>query len=73
MGPRWLFENINIIYVYMVNRYMKSVGVYLRVSKELLEKFSKIAEMLGMSRSEAIRKVMKMFITINEKKLMVQK
>ncbi len=41
---------------------MGSTGVYFRVNKELLEKFTKLAESLGMSRSEAIRKAMEMFI-----------
>ncbi|OYT48346.1 MAG: hypothetical protein B6U85_02795 [Desulfurococcales archaeon ex4484_42] len=50
-----------MIYVYMVP-YMGSRDIYLRIDEELLKKFTKIAEMLGMSRSEAIRKAMEMFI-----------
>ncbi len=41
---------------------MGSVGIYVRVDKELLDKFTKVARSLGMSRSEAIRKAMEMFI-----------
>ena len=47
---------------------MGSTGVYFRVNKELLEKFTKLAESLGMSRSEAIRKAMEMFIERYERK-----
>jgi len=42
--------------------YMGSRDIYLRIDEELLKKFTKIAKMLGMSRSEAIRKAMEMFI-----------
>jgi len=41
---------------------MGSTGVYFRVNRELLERFTRLAESLGMSRSEAIRKAMEMFI-----------
>jgi len=41
---------------------MKSSGVYLRVSKDLLEEFTRVARSLGLSRSEAMRKAMEMFI-----------
>jgi len=41
---------------------MGSVGVYIRVDRRLLEEFTKVAEMLGMSRSEAIRRAMEEFI-----------
>jgi len=57
----------------MVNVYMGSVGIYLRVDKRLLERFSKVAEILGMSRSEAIRRAMEMFITVNEKESMTSR
>jgi len=43
--------------------YMKSSsGVYFRVSKELLEEFTRVARSLGLSRSEAIRRAMELFI-----------
>jgi len=44
--------------------YMKSpsLGVYFRVSKELLEEFTRVARSLGLSRSEAIRRAMELFI-----------
>jgi len=57
----------------MVNVYMGSVGIYLRVDKRLLERFSKVAELLGMNRSEAIRRAMEMFITVNEKESMTSR
>ena len=57
----------------MVNVYMSSVGIYLRVDKRLLERFSKVAELLGMNRSEAIRRAMEMFITVNEKESMTSR
>jgi len=41
---------------------MGSKGMYLRVDEKLLKEFTKVTEMLGMSRSEAIRKAMEMFI-----------
>ncbi len=41
---------------------MGSVGVYIRVDKDLLNRFTKVARVLGMSRSEAIRKAMEMFM-----------
>ncbi|RLF19410.1 MAG: hypothetical protein DRZ82_05915 [Thermoprotei archaeon] len=53
--------------------YMGSVGIYLRVDRKLLERFSKVAELLGMSRSEAIRRAMEMFITVNEKESMTSR
>ena len=34
----------------------------MRVDEKLLKEFTKVTEMLGMSRSEAIRKAMEMFI-----------
>ncbi|MCD6096114.1 MAG: ribbon-helix-helix protein, CopG family [Thermoprotei archaeon] len=52
---------------------MGSVGIYLRVDKRLLERFSKVAELLGMNRSEAIRRAMEMFITVNEKESMTSR
>jgi len=39
-----------------------SSGVYFRVSKELLEEFTRVARSLGLSRSEAIRRAMELFI-----------
>jgi len=55
------------------NVYMSSVGVFIRIDKELLDKFTRIAESLGMSRSEAIRKAMEMFIEVNSKETMTSK
>ncbi len=55
----YIFE---ILYVYLWCEYMKSVGVYIRIDRKLLEEFTKVAEMLGMSRSEAIRRAMEEFI-----------
>ncbi len=53
--------------------YIGSKGIYLRVDKELLERFTRVARALGMSRSEAIRRAMEMFIIINEEGLMTPK
>jgi metal-responsive CopG/Arc/MetJ family transcriptional regulator len=39
-----------------------SVGVYVRVDRGLLEEFTRLAHALGMSRSEALRRAMEMFI-----------
>ena len=52
---------------------MGSVGVFIRIDKELLDKFTKIAESLGMNRSEAIRKAMEMFIEASSKETMTSK
>ena len=52
--------------MFTVLEIMGSVGVYLRVSRELLEKFSRVAESLGLSRSEAIRLAMREFIASRE-------
>ncbi len=41
---------------------MTTKGIYLRIDKELLEEFTKAAELYGMNRSEAIRTAMKIFI-----------
>ncbi len=41
---------------------MRSTGIYIRINKKLLEEFTKTAQLYGMSRSEAIRKSMEMFI-----------
>ena len=41
---------------------MGSKGIYVRVDEKLLEKFTELARMLGMSRSEAIRKAMEVFM-----------
>jgi metal-responsive CopG/Arc/MetJ family transcriptional regulator len=41
-----------------------SVGVYVRVDSRLLEEFTRIAHTLGMSRSEAIRKAMELFLDV---------
>ncbi len=41
---------------------MVSVGVYIRVDKKFLEEFTKKARSLGMSRSEAIRRAMELFL-----------
>ncbi len=56
------------MYTYIEGAYMGSTGVYFRVNRELLERFTKLAESLGMSRSEAIRKAMEMFIERYERK-----
>lgn len=45
----------------------------MRVDEELLRKFTEVARALGMSRSEALRKAMEMFITVNEEGLMTPK
>ena len=52
---------------------MGSVGIYLRVDKELLDRFTRVASALGLSRSEAIRKAMEMFIAVSEGKSMTSK
>jgi len=52
---------------------MGTVGIYVRVSKELLEEFTKIANALGLSRSEAIRKAMELFIMLQKNKTMTSK
>lgn len=44
---------------------LRARKVCLRVDKELLEEFTQVARLLGMSRSEAIRKAMEMFIASN--------
>ena len=41
---------------------MGSVGVYFRVDRRLLDEFTRLAHALGMSRSEALRKAMEMFV-----------
>ena len=41
---------------------MPSKGIYIRVDKELLDRFSKVARSMGLNRSEAIRRAMEMFI-----------
>ncbi len=41
---------------------MVTTGVYVRINRKLLEEFTRLAESLGMSRSEAIRKAMEMFL-----------
>ncbi len=52
---------------------MGSVGVFIRIDKELLERFTKVAESLGMSRSEAIRRAMEIFIEVNSKETMTSR
>ncbi|RLG84937.1 MAG: hypothetical protein DRO39_06785 [Thermoprotei archaeon] len=44
---------------------LRARKVCLRVDEELLEEFTQVARLLGMSRSEAIRKAMEMFIASN--------
>jgi len=39
-----------------------STGIYFRVNKKLLEEFTRVATSLGLSRSEAIRRAMELFI-----------
>ena len=41
---------------------MGSRGVYFRVDEALLEKFTRTAKELGLSKSEALRRAMEMFI-----------
>ncbi|MEM2913693.1 MAG: ribbon-helix-helix domain-containing protein [Candidatus Bathyarchaeia archaeon] len=41
---------------------MNSRGVYFRIESDLLEEFAKIAESMGLSKSEAIRLAIKEFI-----------
>jgi len=41
---------------------LASTGMYVRVDSDLLERFTRLARRLGMSRSEAVRKAMEMFI-----------
>ena len=50
-----------IVYIYGVC-IVGSVGVYVRVDRRLLEEFTRLAHRLGMSRSEAIRRAMEMFL-----------
>ena len=38
--------------------------MYIRVDSKLLEEFTKLARSLGMSRSEAIRKAMELFLEV---------
>jgi len=52
---------------------MGSIGIYLRIDEELLKEFTKVAEMLGMSRSEAIRKAMELFIISKSGKSMTSR
>ena len=52
---------------------MGSTGIYLRIDEELLKEFTKVAEMLGMSRSEAIRKAMELFIISKSGKSMTSR
>ncbi len=61
------------IYVYMVDVYMGSVGIYLRVNKKLLEEFTRVATSLGMNRSEAIRRAMETFIAIKSRESMTSR
>ena len=44
---------------------MGSVGVYVRVNSRLLEEFTRVARALGMSRSEAIRRAMELFLEVH--------
>jgi len=57
----------------MVIVYMGSVGIYLRVDKRLLDRFTRVAEAMGLNRSEAIRRAMEMFIAVSEKKSMTSR
>ncbi|RLG03217.1 MAG: hypothetical protein DRN61_05170 [Thaumarchaeota archaeon] len=50
--------------------HMGSVGVYIRVNKDLLDRLTKVARALGMSRSEANRKAMEMFMASTMKESM---
>ena len=50
------------MYTYIWGVIVGSVGVYVRVNRKLLEEFTRLAHRLGMSRSEAIRRAMEMFL-----------
>ncbi len=41
---------------------MGSVSIYIQIDKGLLDGFTEVARALGMSRSEAIRKAVEMFM-----------
>ena len=45
---------------------MPSRGIFIRVDDELLEKFTRMAESMGLNRSEAIRRAMELFIASRE-------
>lgn len=53
--------------------YIKSRGIYLRVDDDFLERFTNVAKSMGLSRSEAIRMAMEMFIASNNKETMTSK
>ena len=46
---------------------MGSVGVYFRVDRRLLEEFTRTAKSLGMSRSEALRRAMELFLEVHSR------
>ena len=52
---------IHLVYI------MSSVGVYFRVDRRLLEEFTRTARSLGMSRSEALRRAMELFLEVHGK------
>lgn len=41
-------------------------GIFVRVDEELLERFNEVAKSMGLTRSEAIRRAMEVFIDINK-------
>ena len=47
--------------------------VYIWIDKDLFDRFTKVARVLGMSRSEAIRKAMEMFVANTMKELMTSR
>ncbi len=51
-----------MIDAYLGMHIMKTKGIFIRVERELLERFTRVAESMGLSRSEAIRRAMEAFI-----------
>ena len=45
---------------------MPSKGIFIHVDNDLLEKFTKVADSMGLNRSEAIRRAMELFIVSRE-------
>ncbi len=41
-------------------------GIFVRVDEKLLERFNEVAKSMGLTRSEAIRRAMEVFIDINK-------
>ena len=40
-------------------------GIFVRVDEKLLERFNEVAKSMGLTRSEAIRRAMEVFINMN--------